>query len=818
MNPENTKERLSPDSRFEIHVGLYVEPSVLADFPRSVAEEFQVVPLRHLGKGLLLGSSGDPQTQKIRDLTLRLGKPVCLIPCHFGELDEILNSLYGYRPSSRRIGEILQDKRGLEQPELEQALKQQEEVPRKLGEILVELGLVSRNELAEGLVSQDKERSPAVASAVFVDPKVVERVPEPLARRHRMLPLAVQAGQLVVAVEDSHDDVGLAELQSATGLRIRRVLVNRGEVTESLEKVYGRVRRTRLKELRLGELLIEEGLLTQVQLDQCLQDQRTSRKKLGQIVVERGFVTEDAVFRTLAAKLKVEFRRFATSEIDLDLSHFLSPRFAEQNHVLMLSKDESRKRIVVAMADPNDLNLQDILQGIVQQHGYRIIPVLSPSSCIEEGIAYVYAATEVPGLDAVMETVAVSHESEDLSSADRLPEIKRIINQMLLTAITEGASDIHLENLENLVHVRFRVDGVLEDRRTPIGKENIANVISVLKVDAGLDIAERRRSQDGVFKKRVGRERFIDFRINVHATPFGEDAVIRILDRQKNLLPLEKLGFSEATLETYLRLISNPQGLILFTGPTGSGKTTTLYSTLSYLNSGNRKIVTAEDPIEYVLSGISQYQVNEAIGNTFDDYARRFLRKDPDIILIGEIRDSKTARACINAAMTGHLVFSTLHTNDAFGVVRRLQNLEVPAESVADSLLLVVSQRLARRICPQCQESGRPDPRLVGDFFPGGVPSGIRLKIASGCPACRGKGFRGRVGLYEFWEVKSEARRMIAREASEEEIRRAALAEGARVLLQDAVSKVAAGLTTLDELSRVVPIDQLQRYAQLVKP
>lgn len=336
-------------------------------------------------------------------------------------------------------------------------------------------------------------------------------------------------------------------------------------------------------------------------------------------------------------------------------------------------------------------------------------------------------------------------------------------------------------------------------------------------MDSGLDIAERRRSQDGVFKKRIGKDRFIDFRINVHATPFGEDAVIRILDRQKNLLPLEKLGFDDETLRNYQRLVDNPQGLVLFTGPTGSGKTTTLYSTLTFLNEGNRKIVTAEDPIEYVLKGISQYQVNEAIGNTFDDYARRFLRKDPDIILIGEIRDNKTAKACVSAAMTGHLVFSTLHTNDAVGAIQRMLNLDVTPSSLADSILLVISQRLGRRICVQCKQHYEPDPKLIQDFYPKGVPEGMVFYRGAGCEACRGKGYRGRVGLYEFWEVRPEARHIISHAGNEEDIRNAAVKEGMRLLLMDALIKVEKELTTLEELSRVVSVDQRQRYLSIAK-
>jgi type IV pilus assembly protein PilB len=420
-------------------------------------------------------------------------------------------------------------------------------------------------------------------------------------------------------------------------------------------------------------------------------------------------------------------------------------------------------------------------------------------------------------METILSETKNGPQSEDLLPTEEIPEVKRMVNHMLYSAVTEGASDIHLENHEKEAKVRFRLDGILEDRVTPINKHNIANVISILKVDAGLDIAERRRSQDGVFKKRIGKDYIIDFRINVHATPFGEDAVIRILDRRKNLMPLDKLGFDQSTLRNYHRLIQNPQGLILFTGPTGSGKTTTLYSTLMYLNQGNKKIVTAEDPIEYTLQGISQYQVNEAIGNTFDDYARRFLRKDPDIILIGEIRDSNTSKSCVDAAMTGHLVFSTLHTNDCIGVVPRLRNLGTPAASISDSILLVVTQRLARRICVQCKEEYKPEPSLYQPYFPNGLPSGMVFTRGVGCEACRYLGYRGRVGLYEFWEVQTETRRAINRGVTEEELRDSAIENGMRPLLEDGLLKVKNGITNLEELARVISIEQIRQYAHTVR-
>jgi type IV pilus assembly protein PilB len=803
-----------PDQILEIQMGVFVEVDLLREFPRETARRFRVVPLRRLGKGLVVAAAEEVTRDRLKLLTEELRKPVCAITCQLRDLDQILNTLYESDARHRKLGEILQKEEVISPDELDRALEHQRTEAKPLGQILLDLGLVSREELAVSLSGQERENNPSLLSSLFIDRRLTQVIPEATARRYGILPLVESDDELVVAAGRHLDHLTMSELKSLTGREVRVIPAVVEELREALEKTYG-VRKARLRELRLGEVLVEEELINTAQLGQCLAIQKGTGKKLGEILTEKGFVSEDAVLRTVAAKLGCEYRRFATAEIDLEISRFLPKRFAEQNQVVMLARDPKTREVLVAMADPADLNLQDILAGILAPHGLRMRPVLASPSNIQAGIAYVYHSRGLVESAEEMETVE-TERSEDLIDSLNMPEIKRIVNQLLYSAVTEGASDIHIENLEAQVHVRFRIDGVLEDRLTPVTKENIANVISILKVDSGLDIAERRRSQDGVFKKRIGRERFIDFRINVHATPFGEDAVIRILDRQKNLLPLEKLGFSDGTLENYLRLVENPQGLILFTGPTGSGKTTTLYSTLSYLNKGNRKIVTAEDPIEYVLEGISQYQVHEAIGNTFDDYARRFLRKDPDIILIGEIRDSKTARACVNASMTGHLVFSTLHTNDAVGVVRRLQNLEVPSAMIADSLLLVVSQRLARRVCSQCREPHEPDPRLLRDFFPKGVPSGLRFVRGIGCDACRLKGYRGRVGLYEFWEIKTESRRFISRGAGEEELRQGALEEGMRVLLADALAKVATQLTTLEELSRVVSIDQLQRYAKLL--
>ena len=805
-----------PGRAIEIKLGIYVDAGILQEFPQDLATQFHVIPLRRLGRGLLVGSEGELTREDLQRLTREAGRPVASIPCEFGDWETAIQALYSPGQGHRRIGEILTSENLVTESELSDALERQAVDPKPLGQILLELGLISEEELNRVLADQVRTNNPSLLSSLFLDPKLTQSLPESLAQHHQVLPLTISGDELVVATGTQLEAGAAAELASLIGRNLHPIPAVPEEVGPAINQLYGRLRKRRLKELRLGEVLIEEGLITKKQLEECLDKQKGSEKKLGEILMDRGFVNEDAVLSVVAGKLGYEYRRFATSEIDLELSRLLPQRFAEQNHVLMLEKDSKSSDVLVAMADPADLSLHDILQGILGPHGLRLRPVLAAPSNIEAGIAHTYTSRGLIEADEEIETITTRATGEDLVSSLHTPEIKRMLNQLLYSAVTEGASDVHIENLETSVGIRFRIDGVLEDRVTPVSKENIANVISILKVDSGLDIAERRRSQDGVFKKRIGKDRLIDFRINVHATPFGEDAVIRILDRDKNLLPLEKLGFADSTLQNYLRLVQNPQGLILFTGPTGSGKTTTLYSTLTYLNKGNRKIVTAEDPIEYVLNGISQYQVNETIGNTFDDYARRFLRKDPDIILIGEIRDNKTARACVNAAMTGHLVFSTLHTNDSVGVVRRLQNLDVAPELIADSLLLVASQRLARRVCPQCRDSYTPPERLIRDFYPKGVPKDVEFVRGLGCEACRHKGYRGRAGLYEFWEIRTEARRMISRGASEDEIRQVALSEGIQVLLADALRKVRSQQTTLEELSRVVSIDQLQRYAALL--
>ena len=686
------------------------------------------------------------------------------------------------------------------------------EEPKKLTEILVELGCVSQDRLEQHLKDQEAHNKSHFDPSSFIEPKILSLIPRSMALELRILPLAKINGDLLLATGGRLEASVVADLRQTTGLSPKLIIADGEELEAGIKECYKHGQRPSAKEMRLGEYLLAQGLVNQQQLDASLQQQKRSGGRLGELLIQQGYVSEDDVFAYLAEKLGYEHRQFSTSDLDLELSKLLSKRFAERNLVLPLVLDYETKELEVAMAEPYDLKVIDTLHSLVGQQGYRLRPVLAAPSNIKEGIGYLYNFQGLVEDEVEMETVEIDPDNErrDLVATEEMPKIRRIINQVLYRAVVEGASDVHVENLENRVRVRFRMDGLLQERKTPITKDSIRSVISVFKVDAGLDITESRRSQDGVFKMRIGQDHFVDFRINLHATDFGQDAVIRILDTSKNLLPLEGLGCPPAMLERYLLLIENPQGLILFTGPTGSGKSTTLYSTLAHLNSPDKKIVTAEDPVEYYLDSICQYKVNEVIGNTFAEQARRFLRKDPDIILIGEIRDDDTSNACFRAAMTGHLVFSTLHTNDSVGAVERLRNLGVDTSTVAEALLAVISQRLARRACSKCKQPYQPEQALLSLFYPNGQPEEAAFTSGKGCAACDYLGYSGRVGLYEYWELNPEVILAMGRDPAN--VRKVARGSGLMSLVADGLNKVHQGLTTLEELRRVVPLDQIRAY------
>jgi type II secretory ATPase GspE/PulE/Tfp pilus assembly ATPase PilB-like protein len=390
--------------------------------------------------------------------------------------------------------------------------------------------------------------------------------------------------------------------------------------------------------------------------------------------------------------------------------------------------------------------------------------------------------------------------------------VPHIVDELLHEATRRKCSDIHLERFERRVEVRLRTDGNLwtykESRITP---ENIQAVVTKLKVDARLDITESRRPQDGVMRRRY-EHGWVDFRMATQPTLWGENVVLRVLEQSMRVPRLEELGFEPEVLTQLRRLIHNPQGLVLVTGPTGSGKTTTLYALLQELKQPDVKLLTVEDPIEYAMDGIQQSQVDEELGNTFDRYVRAFMRQDPDIILVGEIRDRETARSTLRAALTGHLILSTVHANDVFGVVRRITDLEVEESLLSQTLLCVIGQRLARRVCLGCSEPYTPAAEVLTEFFPEGVPAGVTLKRGRGCEACGGSCYSGRTALMEFWQPDDRARQLLENGADVSALRRAALDSGFRSLMVHGVRLALEGVTTLEELRAVVPYEHIARY------
>jgi type IV pilus assembly protein PilB len=779
----------------DVHLTVHVHNALLADFDPQLAREFEVVPVQRLGDTILVASESRLDADQLAELSRRAGVQVRAIPSQVANIAATLRTLYENNTLRSRS--------------------------KGLGEILIDLGLLTPQQLGQALAHQMRENNPFFKPVLSIDPALLLLFPESLARKFNAMPIYKAGDSLLLATSEHLADSALSEIKKQTGLSATTVIVGPSELHEAMTASYQVRQRYELRQMWLGEILISRGLISREELDTCLAAQSQSRKKLGQLLVDSGFIGEDALYPILAEKLGMEYRRFEHQDVDHQLTYLVSERFADRNLILPLRLDHDAEVLEVAISDPTNLQVRDMLDSVAEAQGAELKLVLAGPSRLRDSIRYAYnfnKQMEIDLEDLEIETDVDWEEGLDgrseITITEDLPKMRRILNKLLYEAVTEGASDIHVENLETRTQVRFRIDGILHERTTPINKNNIQKIISVLKIDSGLNIAERRRAQDGVFKMRIGKDRNIDFRINVHATQFGEDAVIRVLDRDRNLLGLSDLGFAPGVEARYESMLDNPQGLILITGPTGSGKTTTLYSSLAHLNTGDKKIVTAEDPVEYHMDGVTQYQVNNFIGNTFAEYTRRFLRKDPDVILVGEIRDDETAIACMRAAMTGHLVFSTLHTNDAVAVVQRLRDLSVDSSSIADAILCVIQQRLARRNCPDCRKPYTPDASLLREFYPTGeLPPEARFVHGTGCTTCHGKGLRGRIGLYEFWAMKRATRQLISAGADENEIRRSAVEHGLSALVEDALRKVYDGLTTLEELRRVVPVEQIRTHS-----
>jgi len=563
---------------------------------------------------------------------------------------------------------------------------------------------------------------------------------------------------------------------------------------------------------RLGDLLVREGLINQEQLQRALTEQKGTNEKLGSILIRHSVITEDQLVAFLSKQYGIPSITLSQLDIDADVLKLVPAQIAKKYEVLPIKR--TGNSLTLAMADPTNVFAVDDVGFMTN---LQVIPVVAAQGAIRKALDRLYEAqgsgmaeviSEMEGTAGDVEVVEGDEESwakadifELKESADEAPVV-RLVNMILVDAIRRGASDIHLEPYEKVFRVRFRVDGVLHEIMTPPKRLETA-LTSRVKIMSTMDIAERRLPQDGRIKLRYN-QREIDFRVSTLPTIFGEKTVLRILDKESLQLDLTMLGFDPWSLEQFNKAIHQPYGMILITGPTGSGKTTTLYSAIHTINSPDVNIMTAEDPVEYNLKGVNQVQINEGIGRTFGAALRSFLRQDPDVILVGETRDLETAQIGIRAALTGHLVLSTLHTNDCPGTVARLLDMGIPPFLVSSALTLILAQRLGRKICKDCKQPYEADEESLVPY--GHVPQGlgkVQFYKGKGCHTCSFTGMKGRVAVYEVMPIGDELRELILRNAPTAEILQLALAQGMKTLRQNALQKVIDGVTTLEEVLRV---------------
>ncbi len=578
--------------------------------------------------------------------------------------------------------------------------------------------------------------------------------------------------------------------------------------------------------LKLGQMLLQAGLITREQLELALKQQRAEGGRLGYNLVKLKAISEADLNENLAKQHRVESINLDEMAIDGEIVRLVPPEVARRYEVVPISREG--KVLVVAMADPDNLFAIDDLRFSI---GLEIEPHICATSMILRAIRRYYPETEAlvsldqksivekydePGDDIPSENILVGDEvfesmiteeedtaieEDDISSLVADSPVVKLVNSIISDAVKRGASDIHFEPFERYIRIRFRIDGVLHEVMRPSRKYRSA-IVSRLKILGGMNIAERHLPQDGRQKIRVG-DRFVDMRLATLPTLFGEKVEVRLLDRSKVILDLEKLGMEEESLKELRRAIRRPYGIVLVTGPTGCGKTTTLYSALTELNDVGVNIMTAENPVEFNLKGINQVQMNEDIGLTFASALRAYLRQDPDIIMVGEIRDQETSQIAIRAALTGHLVLSTTHTNDAPSTVNRLIDMGTEPFMLSTSLVAICSQRLIRRVCPRCKAQIHvPEEALVEAGIDPARFANFTFEEGTGCDYCNNTGYRGREGIFEVMPVTEEIRQLIESDANSIQIEKAALAAGMVNLREAALRKLERGLTTFEEVVR----------------
>jgi type IV pilus assembly protein PilB len=565
---------------------------------------------------------------------------------------------------------------------------------------------------------------------------------------------------------------------------------------------------------RLGDLLVKEKVITPEQLEQATKLQKDSHTRLASALVKLGFLSDEDVTNFLSRQYGVPAINLSYFEIDPAVVKLIPYETAKRYQILPLSRVGAS--LTIAMVDPTNVFAMDDIKFMT---GFNIEPVVASESSILDGIEKAYGVSKEAELEQVMQSMNDAGESTDVEvqaeeqelelkelekAADEAPIVK-LVNLVLTDAVKRGASDIHMEPYEKEFRVRFRIDGVLQLIMNPPLKLKDA-ITSRLKIMAKLDISEKRLPQDGriMLKMQIaGKKKQLDFRVSTLPTLWGEKIVLRLLDKENLRLDMTKLGFEQESLDKFQKAILKPYGMVLVTGPTGSGKTNTLYSSISQLNQPDTNIMTAEDPVEFQLGGVNQVQMKEQIGLNFAAALRAFLRQDPNIILVGEIRDFETAEIAIKAALTGHLVLSTLHTNGAPETITRLMNMGIEPFLVATSVHLICAQRLIRRICKDCSEPVEmPVQALIDEGFTPEEAKTVQVMKGKGCATCNKTGYKGRTGLYEVMEVDDEIKELVLVGASALELKKKAIERGMITLRRSGLIKVAQGWTTLEEVAR----------------
>ncbi len=566
--------------------------------------------------------------------------------------------------------------------------------------------------------------------------------------------------------------------------------------------------------MQLGRLLVNAGLISENQLTKALEEQKKTAEKIGSILIKLDYIDEDTLLKFLSKQFRVPSISIEPQDVDPDVIKLIPPDMANRYEVFPIRR--KGRTLILGMVNPGDITAIDAVKFAT---GFEVEPVVIAHSKMKTLLEKFYKVTkEIRSVSDVEEPeeeeffdfeedaeieLEEEEEEEDISSASAQPVIK-LVNYLISNAVRRKASDIHIEPFEKVLRVRYRIDGVLQQvAEPPYSLKNA--IVSRIKIMTGtMDVAERRVPQDGRIRIKVDGKP-IDLRVSIIPTIYGEKVVMRILDKSSLMLDMTQLGFEPDNLQKFIAAIEKPFGLVLVTGPTGSGKSTTLYSALARLNKPEIQILTVEDPVEYNIKGINQVQVNEEIGFDFSMALRAFLRQSPNVILVGEIRDSETASIAIRAALTGHLVLSTIHTNDAPSTVNRLVDMGIEPFLVASSLNLIQAQRLMRKVCPKCKEPYEPEEKLLREagIDPEMLKGGTLYKRGKGCQLCGFTGYKGRIAITEVMPISAQLRDMILRGATSDELRETARREGMRTLREDAIIKLKKGITTVEEVLRV---------------